>query len=58
MQQRLFVCENCGVDTIKQPHRHNCPVGIEEQTVLKCRELGIGYDPDKWFGKPPPYFDP
>jgi hypothetical protein len=59
-QQRLFVCKNCGRDTMKQPHAHQCPVFDREeaarQTVLKTRELGIGLTPNELFGTP--LYDP
>lgn len=60
MQQRLFVCKNCGRDTITQPHHDNCPVGAEErrkeQTNLKCREFGVPpyYQEARPFPRQPP----
>lgn len=31
---------------------------VDEQSRLKCRELGIASYQDDLFGLPPPYFDP
>lgn len=43
----MFYCKNCGRDTLTQPHKPNCPALIE-QTVLKCRELGIPFTPEAY----------
>ena len=43
MQQNLFLCRNCGADTLTKPHRPGCT--LAEQSVLKCQELGIMVPP-------------
>ena len=42
--QRLFLCPNCGSDTLHESV-HHCPIYQVEaarQTSEKCKELGIG----------------
>lgn len=40
-----FICRVCGRDTLTQPHKPSCSI---YQSILKCRELGIGTDPEQF----------
>lgn len=44
----LFLCPNCGTDTLTRPHATDCPnpnKDLDHQTQNKARELGIYPDP-------------
>lgn len=49
MPQRLFVCPNCGKDTLTHQHAQNCLRQIqEEENERKRKELGIGFRPEEF----------
>ncbi len=43
----MFKCNNCGRDTLTQPHRINCTV-LKEQSKLLCEQLGIPFRPENY----------
>lgn len=59
-QQRLFICNSCGRDTLLQPHHHNCPIFSKEEVAQQSRDKAreLGMDSDRRFGLPPLYGDP